>query len=88
VGDHPPTGKAIMVSDLFERAIERGTGLPIDVLRQTPIEELRESAEHKLGRPFQIVSVFPWAGRGNVLRDRLVSREELDADLDNALRKL
>jgi hypothetical protein len=77
-----------MASNLFERTVERGLGVSIDTIRGTPIDGLRESVERSLGHPLQIVSVFPWAGRGNVLRDRLVSREELDTDLDNALRRL
>ena len=83
-----PLSELAMASKLFEQAIERGTGMSIGEIRQTPIEELRRIAEKRLGHSLQFLSVFPWAGRGNVLRDRLVSRKEIDADLDDALRHL
>lgn len=76
-----------MATTLFEKTIERGTGMSVDAIRRTPIEELRKIAERKLGHSLRIVTVFPWAGRGNVLRDRMVSRKKLNDDLDHALRR-
>ena len=77
-----------MTSREFEEAIEQGTGMSIEYIRNTPLDEIRASIERRLNKPLPIVSMFPWIGRGNVLRDRMISRKELDDSLDDALRKL
>ena len=48
----------------------------------------RREAEKNRGGPLRFVSFFPWVGRGNVMRDRLVSHEEAIAAYDDAIRRL
>lgn len=69
----------------LERAIEASTGERVEVLRSRTLEETRLVAEKKHRRPMKFVSHFPFIGRGNVLRDRLVSHEQVEADLDAVL---
>lgn len=73
-------------SSVLERAVERATGENVDVLRARPISDTRRIAEQRRGRPFQIISRFPFIGRGNVMRDRILSHERVEAELDRALR--
>ena len=63
-------------------------GRSVEYLKNTPLDELRTNAERERGHPLRFVTVFPWSGRGNVLRDRLVSHEEAVAAYDDAIRRL
>jgi hypothetical protein len=69
----------------LERAVEASTGERVEVIRSRSLEETRRLAEKRQGRPLKFVSHFPFIGRGNVLRDRLVSHEQVEADLDAVL---
>jgi KaiC/GvpD/RAD55 family RecA-like ATPase len=77
-----PMSKA---SQIIERAVERATGVEVESLRQMPIDERRRLVEQKAGRPLRIVSRFRLIGRGNIMRDRLISHEEVEAVLRRAL---
>lgn len=77
-----------MAETLIDRTIAESTGHSVEYLKDTPLDELRRNAEQKRGRPLKFVSVFPWIGRGNVMRDRLVSHEEAVAAYDDAIRRL
>ena len=82
-------GMAIVMSPSalasLEKAVEASTGERVEVLRGRSLEETRRLAEQKQRRPMKFVSHFPLIGRGNVLRDRLVSHEQVEADLDATL---
>lgn len=77
-----------MAETLIDRTIAESTGHSVEYLKNTPLDELRKNAEKRRGRPLRFVSVFPWIGRGNVMRDRLVSHEEAVAAYDDAIRRL
>ena len=77
-----------MAETLIDRTIAESTGCSIEYLKNTPLDELRKNAEEKRGFPLRFVSVFPWIGRGNVVRDRLVSHEEAVAAYDDAIQRL
>ena len=62
---------------LLETTIERSTGRTVEWLRNTPLCELRRLAERAHGRPATLVSSHP----------RIITREEIDRMLDQALRK-
>lgn len=74
--------------EIFERTVERATGQTTDTVRRTPLTELREQMEKKKGRLIRFKSFFPWIGRGNVMRDRLATREIADAAAEEAIRVL
>jgi hypothetical protein len=69
----------------FELAMERITGESIESLRSMPIDERREMVEKKTSKLLRIVSRFPVIGRGSVLRDRLISRRQVEAGVDWSL---
>ena len=73
---------------LFERfieSVERFTGRSIEDIRETPICESRRQKEQK--DKLQITSWFPLIGRGNVLRDRTLSRGEIEKKFEESLQK-
>jgi hypothetical protein len=49
--------------------------------------ELRDYCSKKNGKALIFISEFPTIGRGNVLRNNLVSGEKLNKDIDRLLKK-
>ena len=73
-----------MLSPDFLRTLEQQTGESIESLRNMPIDERRRMNEAKHGKPMQILSHFPLIGRA--FYSTLVSHEQVEAELDEALR--
>lgn len=74
------------MNNLLERAIEKTTRESIESLRDMPLDERRRKIEKKQGRRLVITRNFPFIGRGNVMRDRTISHEEIEKQLDEVLR--
>ena len=74
-----------MATKAFEQAVEIATGVPVEVLRDTPVDERRVIIEHALGRPLRFPSRFPLIGRGNVFRNRAVSHDEVEEQFMRAI---
>jgi hypothetical protein len=68
---------------LLEKDVVRSTGLTIDEIRNTSIDERRDMLE-KVGQKTRFFSAFPLIGRGNINRITL-STEEINKELDEAL---
>ena len=79
-------GGVLMSLKDLEATVERMTGMKAEQLRRQTITEGRLAAEKKAGRPMQFRSEWPFVGRGNVLRDRILTRDEINRSLDKALR--
>lgn len=62
-------------------------GLTTDQVRSMSPEKIRAHLTRKTGKPFTISTAFPFIGRGNVLRDGIVSSKEIDRDIDRMLEK-
>lgn len=65
--------------------ISRKTGLSPQEIRDLSPEQIRQRITKKTGKPFRIISEFPFIGRGNVLRDNLISSDEINRDIDKIL---
>jgi hypothetical protein len=70
----------------FELAIEKELGESVEIIRSTPIDDQRRRAEKQYNQPTEFRSYFPVIGRGNVLRDRTSTHEEVEIELDKALK--
>jgi len=68
------------------KLIEKKSGLTISEIKDISPTSLRKYFEKKNKRAIRFKSEFPVIGRGNVLRDNLVSREELDREIDRILK--
>ena len=64
---------------------EKVTGLNISDIKAFSPEQLRTHLEKRNKKRLSYVSEFPIIGRGNVLRDNFVSREDLDSEIDKIL---
>jgi hypothetical protein len=72
--------------DIIDRIVEEKTGLSAEVIRNMGIDEWRAFVEKRTGKPFTLHKEFPTIGRGNVLRDSLLTREEINTELDKVLK--
>ena len=73
------------MSDYFDTVInhaERKIGLSVTDIRKYTPDEIREHLEKKNGKKLNFVSEFPTIGRGNVLRDGIVTKESLNREID------
>lgn len=69
-----------------ERSAERVTGLPLGQIKAMSPERFRTYLEQKNKKSFSFTSEFPFIGRGNVLRDSLISSSRLNSEIDEILR--
>jgi hypothetical protein len=70
----------------LERTVERAIGCKAADLRNSTLDEQRTSVEQKRGHRLVFRRTFPLIGRGNILRDRTQSRDEIDQRVDRVLR--
>ncbi len=68
------------------RAIERATGEKIEDLQSAPIDERRRRVEAKKKSSMIFRSQFPFIGRGSVMRDRVLSHQEVEAEFRKAIK--
>ncbi|MEN6627445.1 MAG: hypothetical protein ABFD69_14570 [Candidatus Sumerlaeia bacterium] len=73
---------------VLEQATELWSGKKADVIRKQSIEERRQEAEAKLHKKLRIVRLFPFIGRGNILRDRVAESGQINKDLEKALKNV
>lgn len=74
-----------MITQAFIRAVETALGEPIESLRSKPIDQRRVDLEFSSGRSLRFASRFPDIGRGNILRDCVVSHERAEAAFKEAI---
>lgn len=70
----------------LEKVVEHDTGESAENLRSLPLDEFRVKIEHAHKRVFQFVSKFPFIGRGNIMRDKIVDHATVNRMLDAAIR--
>ena len=70
----------------LERIAQKLTGHSPEDLRAKPISDLRHEIEIAAGKPMTFTRNFPFIGRGNVMRDKVVSHAEVERQLSEALR--
>lgn len=78
------TRKEILKS--LDQTTLRITGQSAEDLRKQYLENIRKHFEKKHGRRMVFMSKFPFIGRGNVMRDRLIAHEEIEKMLEKALK--
>lgn len=71
--------------NVVEKNIAELIGLPIETIRMYSPSELRLYLEKKNKQKFSFTTEFPVIGRGNVLRDNIITSEEINKDIDKIL---
>ena len=71
--------------DKIMSGIERKTGLTSSEIKNTSPGDLRDYLTRKMHRPFSVTTEFPKIGRGNVLRDGIISSSQINREIDKIL---
>ena len=61
-------------------------GVSQEDIRAFSPHHMRNHMEKRSGEKIRFESEFPTIGRGNVLRDSIITREEIDREIDGLLR--
>jgi hypothetical protein len=80
------TEKERQTLSLLERTVELILGCKAEDLRNSTLDEQRSAVEQKQGHRMVFRCAFPVIGRGNIMRDRTQSRDEIDRLIDEALK--
>jgi len=79
----------VSLSEAVVRAIESDMGKTIREIQEQPLSERRKEVEESHGgRKMTFPVNFPFIGRGNVLRDKVLSHEVIDKQFNDALRSI
>jgi len=65
--------------------ISKKIGLNIDEIRKMNPSEIMTYLENRQNKKVLFNSEFPFIGRGNVLRDGIVTSDEINKDIDRIL---
>jgi len=76
-----------MLFSAIEKNVAALVGLPVETIREYSPRKLRNHLEKKNKRKFSFISEFPVIGRGSVLRDNIVTSEEINKDIDKILKR-
>ena len=69
----------------LEQVIARKVGLNIEQLRQTNPVDIAKRIEQRTHKKLTFSSQFPFIGRGNALRDGVMTTEQINKDIDRIL---
>jgi hypothetical protein len=78
----------MQLSEAVLKSIEADLGKSIEEIRNQSLSEHRKEVEAKHGKPMSLSVNYPTIGRGNVLRDCVLSHEQVEAQLEKALSSL
>lgn len=75
----------MQLSSQLEKVIARKVGLSIEQLRQANPVDIAKRIEQRTHKKLSFSSQFPFIGRGNVLRDGVMTTEQINKDIDRIL---
>ena len=70
----------------IEKKVVENTGLSLAQIKDYSPCKFRDYLEKKNNKKFSFLSAFPVIGRGNVLRDNLISSSQLNSEIDKILK--
>jgi len=74
-----------MFKEKFFKMVQKNIGLGLSDLDKLSPIEINSYIEKQAGKKIKITTEFPYIGRGNVLRDRLISHDKIDQEIDKIL---
>jgi hypothetical protein len=69
----------------IEKNAEKVVGLSVEEIRKYSPNELRHFLENKNKKKLFFMTEFPVIGRGNVLRDSIITSKEINKEIDKIL---
>ena len=74
-----------MVKEKFFQIVQKNIGLSLsDIDKLNPID-INTHIEKQSGKKIEITTEFPFIGRGNVLRDGIVTHDKINQEIDRVL---
>jgi len=74
-----------MVKENFFKVVQKNVGLSLsDIDRLNPVD-INAHIEKQNGKKIEITTEFPFIGRGNVLRDGIVTCDKINQEIDRVL---
>jgi len=74
-----------MIKEKFFQIVQKNIGLSLsDIDRLNPID-INAHIEKQNGKKTKITTEFPFIGRGNVLRDGIVTHDKINQEIDKIL---
>ena len=70
---------------MIENNVEKVVGLSAEEIRRYSPGELRCYLEKRNKKKLSFTTEFPVIGRGNILRDSIITSEEINKDIDKIL---
>ena len=74
-----------MPFNAVEKNVEKLVGLSAEEIRKYSPGKLRYYLENRSRKKLNFTTEFPVIGRGNVLRDSIITSEEINKDIDKIL---
>ena len=74
-----------MLFTVIEKNAEKVVGLSVEEIRNYSPGELRRHLEKRNKTKLSFTTEFPVIGRGNVLRDSIITSEEINKEIDKIL---
>lgn len=69
----------------FFRIVQKNIGLSLsDINRLNPID-INAYIEKRNGKKIKITTEFPFIGRGNILRDGIITHDKINQEIDKIL---
>lgn len=82
---HIPTQSSAATLLILEGIVEHVSGCKVSELRERTLDQQRHYTERAHGRTVVFRKAFPTIGRGNIMRERTKSRDEIEHLLDEVL---
>ncbi len=81
-----PAGRDFMKNyERWLKNVENHVGLSSQEIKDKSPEKIKEHLIKKTGKNISYESAFPVIGRGNVLRDSIVTSKEINKEIDKIL---
>ncbi len=71
---------------IIENSAQKATRLNLTEIKSFSPHQLRKHLEKTNKTKFSFVSMFPYIGRGNVLRENIIDSKTLDQEIDELLK--
>lgn len=74
-----------MFKDSFFSIIQKNVGLSLSDIKRLNPTEINDYIESKNKKKTKITTEFPFIGRGNVLRDGIITHDKINQEIDKIL---
>ena len=74
-----------MYKEKFFKIVQKNVGLSLSDINRLNPTDINAHIEKQSGKKIKITTEFPFIGRGNVLRDGIVTHDKINQEIDRIL---